>query len=52
MSSLYASKSGVANLTRGLASEWSKRVMNVDSLAPSVFYQLTWPDPSPRTGSD
>jgi NAD(P)-dependent dehydrogenase (short-subunit alcohol dehydrogenase family) len=37
MSSLYASKSGVTNLTRRLASEWGKRGVNVNSLAPGVF---------------
>ena len=37
-SSYYASKAGIANLTRGLASEWGKRGVNVNSLAPGVFY--------------
>lgn len=37
-SSYYASKAGVVNLTRGLASEWGKRGVNVNCLAPGVFY--------------
>ena len=37
-SSYYASKAGVANLTRGLASEWGRRGVNVNCLAPGVFY--------------
>lgn len=34
----YASKAGVANLTRGLAAEWGSRGVTVNCLAPGVFY--------------
>src|SRR5919202_3338161 len=37
-SAYYASKAGVANLTRGLALEWGKQGINVNCLAPGVFY--------------
>lgn len=34
----YASKAGVANLTRGLAAEWGSSGVTVNCLAPGVFY--------------
>ena len=34
----YASKAGVANLTRGFASEWGSAGVNVNCIAPGVFY--------------
>ena len=34
----YASKAGVANLTRGLASEWGRRGITVNCIAPGVFF--------------
>lgn len=37
-SAYYASKGGVANLTRGLAAEWSAGGVTVNCLAPGVFY--------------
>lgn len=37
-SSYYASKAGIANLSRGLASEWGRQGINVNCLAPGLFY--------------
>lgn len=34
----YASKAGIANLTRGLAAEWGRYGITVNCLAPGVFY--------------
>ena len=34
----YASKAGVANMTRGLAAEWGRDGVTVNCLAPGVFY--------------
>jgi len=34
----YASKAGVANLTRGLAAEWGRRGITVNCVAPGVFF--------------
>jgi len=34
----YASKSGVLNLTRALAAEWGRSGVNVNAIAPGVFY--------------
>ncbi|MCW4459855.1 SDR family NAD(P)-dependent oxidoreductase [Microbacterium sp. MPKO10] len=34
----YASKGGVANLTRGLASEWGTQGVTVNCIAPGTFY--------------
>ncbi len=34
----YASKAGVANLSRGLAAEWGRHGVTVNCLAPGVFY--------------
>ncbi len=44
-SAYYASKAGVANLTRGLALEWGKYNVQVNCIAPGVFYptQMTAP---------
>ncbi len=44
-SAYYASKAGVANLTRGLALEWGKHNIQVNCIAPGVFYptQMTGP---------
>ena len=41
----YASKAAVANLTRGLASEWGPHGVTVNCLAPGVFFptQMTQP---------
>ena len=50
-SAYYASKSGVVNLTRGLAMEWAQHGIRVNCVAPGVFYptRMTAPladDPS------
>ena len=37
-SAYYASKAGVANLSRGLAMEWGPHGVRVNCLAPGVFY--------------
>lgn len=37
-SAYYASKAGIANLSRGFAMEWSKYGINVNAIAPGVFY--------------
>ena len=37
-SAYYASKSGVVNLTRGLAMEWAPHGIRVNCVAPGVFY--------------
>lgn len=37
-SAYYASKAGVANLTRSMAAEFGKHAVNVNCLAPGVFY--------------
>ena len=37
-SAYYASKAGVANLSRGLAMEWGRGGIRVNCLAPGVFY--------------
>lgn len=37
-SSYYASKAGVANLTRGLAMEWAPQGIRVNCVGPGVFY--------------
>jgi gluconate 5-dehydrogenase len=37
-SAYYASKAGIANLTRGLAMEWGPHGIRVNCLAPGVFY--------------
>jgi len=34
----YASKAGVANLTRGLAAEWGRAGVTVNCLAPGLFF--------------
>ncbi len=41
----FASKAGVANLTRGLAAEWGHAGVTVNCLAPGVFFptQMTQP---------
>ena len=45
----YASKGGVAQLTRGLAMEWSKRGINVNCIAPGVFYPTRMTEPLAAT---
>jgi NAD(P)-dependent dehydrogenase (short-subunit alcohol dehydrogenase family) len=37
-SAYYASKAGIANLTRGLAVEWGRQNVTVNCVAPGVFY--------------
>ena len=37
-SAYYASKAGIANLTRGLAAEWGPHGVTVNCVAPGVFY--------------
>ena len=34
----YATKAGIANLTRGFAAEWGKAGLTVNCIAPGVFY--------------
>ena len=34
----HAAKGGVVNLTRGLAAEWGKYGINVNSICPGYFY--------------
>ncbi|WP_033288863.1 SDR family oxidoreductase [Amycolatopsis jejuensis] len=41
----YASKGAVANLTRGLASEWSRGGVTVNCIAPGVFYPTQMTEP-------
>lgn len=41
----YASKSGVVNLTRGLASEWGKQNIQANCIAPGVFYPTNMTKP-------
>ena len=41
----YASKAGVVNLTRGLASEWGKQNVQVNCIAPGVFYPTNMTKP-------
>lgn len=41
----YASKSGIVNLTRGLAAEWGKKNINVNCIAPGVFYPTNMTKP-------
>lgn len=41
----YASKGAVANLTRGLAAEWSRSGVTVNCIAPGVFYPTNMTEP-------
>ncbi len=41
----YASKSGVVNLTRGLAMEWGKHNIQVNCIAPGVFFPTNMTGP-------
>ncbi|WP_226037522.1 SDR family NAD(P)-dependent oxidoreductase [Aquibacillus saliphilus] len=41
----YASKAGVVNLTRGLASEWGKQNVQVNCIAPGVFFPTNMTEP-------
>ncbi len=41
----YASKSGIVNLTRGLASEWGRQNVQVNCIAPGVFYPTNMTKP-------
>jgi NAD(P)-dependent dehydrogenase (short-subunit alcohol dehydrogenase family) len=45
----YASKGGVAQLTRALAMEWSRRGINVNCIAPGVFYPTRMTEPLGET---
>ncbi len=45
----YASKAGVANLTRGLAAEWGSSGVRVNCLAPGVFYPTRMTNPLAAT---
>lgn len=47
--SYYASKAGVANLTRGLAMEWGAQGIRVNCLAPGVFYPTRMTGPLAET---
>lgn len=44
-SAYVASKAGVANLTRDLAMEWAKYGINVNCIAPGVFYPTRMTEP-------
>lgn len=44
-SAYYASKAGVSNLTRGLAAEWGSGGINVNCLAPGVFFPTNMTEP-------
>lgn len=41
----YASKAGVANLTRGLAAEWGRFGVRVNCIAPGVFFPTRMTQP-------
>lgn len=44
-SAYYASKAGVAQVTRALAAEWGPRGINVNCVAPGVFYPTRMTEP-------
>lgn len=44
-SAYYASKGGVAQLTRGLAAEWGRDGINVNCVAPGVFFPTRMTQP-------
>jgi gluconate 5-dehydrogenase len=45
----YGSKAGVANLTRGLASEWGSQGIRVNCIAPGVFFPTRMTQPLAAT---
>lgn len=41
----YASKAGIANMSKGLAMEWAKYGINVNTIAPGVFFPTNMTKP-------
>ena len=44
-SAYYASKAGIANMTRGFAVEWGRQGVSVNCMAPGVFYPTNMTQP-------